>query len=299
MSYDLYPAVDEDYQFPPEVREALAVSVELRNTVIPMTQTVRNNLSGPELWDGRLVFNTTTSRIDYYDEGTTAWIQVTSEPAGIVKEYGGDTAPAYHVMADGSTYPRDGIYANLFSVYGTKYNLGGEPGTHFRVPDRRGRMGVGKDASQTEFNTLGKIGGTKTHTLTAAEMPTHGHNVNHGHSASTATDGGVDHLHSNGISDGAGTHAHNVYMGDKVVLDGPFSGHTTGTVREYSATPGDSTTGAGGHNHTINNGAADRSLNHAHGVTVNANNFDSANAGSGGAHNNLSPYIAMNYIITL
>lgn len=38
-----------------------------------------------------------------------------------------------------------------------------------------GRMPVGFDASQTEFNTGLKTGGAKTHTLTSAEMPVHTH----------------------------------------------------------------------------------------------------------------------------
>lgn len=38
-----------------------------------------------------------------------------------------------------------------------------------------GRVPVGKDTSQTEFNTIGKTGGAKTHTLTINEMPSHNH----------------------------------------------------------------------------------------------------------------------------
>src|SRR4249919_1792162 len=140
-----------------------------------MTQTQRNNLTGDDLWDNRLIFNTTTDRIDRYDEGSTTWLQVTTEPAGIIKEYGGDTAPAYHVMADGGLLPRTGIYANLFSVFGTKYNIGsgGEDGTNFRMPKRAGLTAVGVDPSDTNLNALGKIYGAKTHVLTEAEMPSH------------------------------------------------------------------------------------------------------------------------------
>lgn len=38
-----------------------------------------------------------------------------------------------------------------------------------------GRVPVGVDASQTEFNSVEKTGGEKTHTLTTAEMPAHTH----------------------------------------------------------------------------------------------------------------------------
>ena len=40
-----------------------------------------------------------------------------------------------------------------------------------------GRVLVGVDTSQSEFNTLGETGGAKTHTLTIAEMPAHSHTV--------------------------------------------------------------------------------------------------------------------------
>lgn len=39
-----------------------------------------------------------------------------------------------------------------------------------------GKVPVGVDTSQTEFNTVEKTGGEKTHTLTVAEMPSHSHN---------------------------------------------------------------------------------------------------------------------------
>ena len=40
-----------------------------------------------------------------------------------------------------------------------------------------GRVLVGLDTSQTEFNTIGKTGGEKTHTLTVDEMPSHTHDM--------------------------------------------------------------------------------------------------------------------------
>lgn len=38
-----------------------------------------------------------------------------------------------------------------------------------------GRCLVGKDSTQTEFDTIGKTGGEKKHTLTIEEMPSHNH----------------------------------------------------------------------------------------------------------------------------
>lgn len=73
MAYDLYPAVDENYNFPPEVRAALAKSVDLRQTIIPMTTTERNNLAAADKWDGRFILNTDLDRIQRYDAGSSTW----------------------------------------------------------------------------------------------------------------------------------------------------------------------------------------------------------------------------------
>lgn len=40
-----------------------------------------------------------------------------------------------------------------------------------------GKVLVGYDSSDTDFNTIGKTGGEKTHTLTIAEMPSHKHEL--------------------------------------------------------------------------------------------------------------------------
>ena len=40
-----------------------------------------------------------------------------------------------------------------------------------------GRVPVGVDISQDEFNEIGKIGGEKEHTLTVDEMPSHTHGI--------------------------------------------------------------------------------------------------------------------------
>lgn len=48
-----------------------------------------------------------------------------------------------------------------------------------------GRVLVGLDTSQTEFNTIGKTGGEKTHKLTVSEIPSHQHTVSVGNNPTT------------------------------------------------------------------------------------------------------------------
>jgi hypothetical protein len=76
MPYDYYPAIDETMNFSPAVRAALAKSLDLRNTVLPMTTVQRNNLVGADLWNGRLILNTDTGRINRYDLATVTWVAV-------------------------------------------------------------------------------------------------------------------------------------------------------------------------------------------------------------------------------
>ena len=48
-----------------------------------------------------------------------------------------------------------------------------------------GRVLVGLDTTQTEFNTIGKTGGEKKHTLTVSEIPSHQHAVSVGNNPTT------------------------------------------------------------------------------------------------------------------
>ena len=76
---------------------------------------------------------------------------------------------------DGSAISRI-TYSALFNVIGVTYGVG-NGSTTFNLPDLKGKISVGLDSSQTEFDTLGEIGGAKTHTLTESEMPSHRHSI--------------------------------------------------------------------------------------------------------------------------
>jgi microcystin-dependent protein len=61
----------------------------------------------------------------------------TITPAGIMAPYAGSSAPTGWLLCDGTSYSRTGATAALFAVVGTTY--GSVDGSHFNVPDLRGR----------------------------------------------------------------------------------------------------------------------------------------------------------------
>lgn len=118
-------------------------------------------------------------------------------------------------------------YPRLFQAIGTAY--GAPDASRFNIPWMAGKVVVGYDAAQAEFNTLGKQGGATTHTLSTDEMPSHAHRT--------------------GIS--------------------PTSA-MAGSAGGFSAI-----------------------------VTFTQNQSQSEFVGGGAAHNNLQPYITLNYMIKL
>ena len=106
-------------------------------------------------------------------------------PIGSVMEWFVETIPVNWLRLDGSAVSRTD-YKELFALYGTYYGEG-DGSTTFNLPDMRKRVPVGKDSSDSDFNTLGKTGGEKTHTLTVDEMPSHNHNVKYNTESGFAT----------------------------------------------------------------------------------------------------------------
>lgn len=105
-------------------------------------------------------------------------------PVGLMTPYAGATAPDGWLICDGAAVSRV-TYDRLFAVIGTTYGSGNGT-TTFNLPNMKGRVAVGLDAAQTEFNVRGETGGAKDHTLTVAEMPSHAHTqAAHTHSYNT------------------------------------------------------------------------------------------------------------------
>lgn len=150
------------------------------------TQTLTNKtLTSPKI-NENVALTATSTELNYVD-GVTSAIQTqlntlttsisTAVPAGVITQFGGSTAPTGWVLCDGTAYSRTVTYNNLFTAIGTAYGVG-DNSTTFNVPNLKGRVPVGLDSTQTEFDTRGETGGAKTHALTSAEMPRHNHGIN-------------------------------------------------------------------------------------------------------------------------
>ena len=124
-----------------------------------------------------------------------------------------------------------------------------------------GRVPVGVNASDSNFNTVEKTGGTKTHTLTADQIPSHQHSI-------PALSGSAT----------GGAHTHEVREANNTAI-GAYSNAKW-------------TAGGGGFGRTGDapvNRLIAASSTHSHTVTTNASWTGAT--GRGGAHNNLQPYI--------
>ena len=99
-----------------------------------------------------------------------------SLPVGSILPYGSLTPPTGYLVCDGQEVSRTD-YANLFSVIGTSFGEG-DGSTTFNLPDfREGKSAVGYSESDVDFNTLGKTGGSKSHTQTLEELAAHNHGL--------------------------------------------------------------------------------------------------------------------------
>jgi len=90
-----------------------------------------------------------------------------------VRMVGFNFAPRGWAFCDGQILPIN-QNQSLYSLLGTTY--GGDGRTTFALPDLRSRTPIHVGRSNGgEFHQLGQKSGEETHTLSAAEMPNHGH----------------------------------------------------------------------------------------------------------------------------
>lgn len=193
-------------------------------------------------------------------------------PSGSIIVYAGSSAPTGYLFCDGSAISRS-TYATLFGIISTTYGVGDGSST-FNLPDIRGRVVAGKEASASlltsalgglDGNTIGNTGGNQAITLTAAQsgVPAHTHTLTM--DAHTHTFTGSPHNHTYDKTGTYGTGA------------GGMSSHGIGENLQDT-----SSTTAGGTNAS---------------VTTTGTIANNATANASSAHANVQPTIILNYCI--
>ena len=145
-----------------------------------------------------------------------------------------------------TVYPVGSIYMSVNAT---------NPSTYFGgtwVAWGTGRVPVGINTSDTNFNTVEKTGGAATVTLTATQIPSHTHAKG---TLATAS---------------AGAHTHNLNL-TKTTWSGSSSSRVVVDSADYTALTNKATASAGAHTHTVSG--------------------STAATGGGGSHTNLQPYI--------
>lgn len=195
---------------------------------------------------------------------------------GTIYMFGGSTAPEGFLVCDGSPVSR-ATYSDLFDVIGTDYGVG-DGSTTFNLPDLSGRVVIGVSTGYSRAST----GGEETHTLVASEIPTHGHTIpSHGHTSTIkATTPKLTHTITQPAftySAASGKNATSGSSGSKC------SNSTTSTNATRSA------------NLVVSNHTATACTKS--GSVTDCAAFNSNSTGTGVAHDNMQPYVTLNFII--
>jgi microcystin-dependent protein len=248
------------------------MSVKLLSALVPpnMTTTQRDAIPAGKRPPGSMIFNTTTNRIEFNNgsDATPVW-DISGPRVGAMDDYGGTADPDIcWLLCDGRSLLR-ASYPALFAVLGTTY--GSVDGTHFNIPDFRGRVAVMVDGAAGRLSAndaIGNSGGEEKHVLTIAELAAHSH-------------GGVTGTHNQ-------DHTHTMNHDHALQIDGLGrygAGVPAGGVAASADLGGG---GAGGPVKSFNGSTGGASVGHTHNIS---------SEGSGTAHNTMMPYLVSNKII--
>lgn len=199
-------------------------------------------------------------------------------PTGSLIMFAGGSAPAGYLLSNGAIRTKGvgGTDDPLYQVIGSVFNTGGESTDQFRLPNLCGRMpiGVGTGSGLTA-RALGGIGGAEGVALIASQLAQHAHTMAHSHTANQG-----DHHH--------GVPGSPVDYGFRFVVS--ESGAQSNYLYASSAASGNrgqgvtfSTTSEEDPNITVSGSTAA--------------NTGTAPAAPAVAHENMSPFIAINFLI--
>ena len=185
-------------------------------------------------------------------------------PVGIIIPFAGKIVPPSYLICDGRTLLKTD-YTELFEVLGNTY--GSVTTTSFNIPDLRGRTIIGTGGGTNLTNRLvGATGGTESETLTIAKMPSHTH--------TGKTSGAGEHIH--GYFPFFDTSDGKLYDCGKGAGTCPFLYNPTGFLDN-----------GGDKDHRLYTNLSDE---HNHTLNI-------IPTGNSNSHNNLQPFLSLNYII--
>ena len=123
-------------------------------------------------------------------------------------------------------YPVGSIYTSVGSSATTPTEVNTLLGVGTWVAFGAGKVPVGIDASDTDFDVIKETGGSKTHTLTTAELPAHNHSAS---AAGSGTDAGNGN-YSNG---GAALYNSTPYTWNNITIGNTGSGTAHNNLQPY------------------------------------------------------------------
>ena len=238
-------------------------------------------------------------------------------PVGSITMYSKSTPPTATasggtwLVCNGTAISRD-TYSALFTVIGTTFGIG-DNNTTFNIPDLRARVPMGYNASTIGSGATARTSkavaagsGEETHELTEGELDQHTHSI----PLTTHTHGITDVTHTHSGSDSGKTasasanivdpqHSHSLQSSVTSWAGGTDYAATGTHQGNPQATPnsGSSSTGItdSGHAHSFSTTAEGTGLTVTDAGLTNIT--VTGGTGSNTAHNNLPPYLVINYII--
>lgn len=236
-------------------------------------------------------------------------------PPGLISPYAGSSAPAGWLLCDGTAVSRT-TYASLFSITSTTYGTG-DGSTTFNLPDLRGRGSVGSGTGSKAITLPGTAIGSNQITVTASPDLIQGMPVTYTGSGitglTTSTVYYVITVSSTLIS--LATSQANANAGTVITISGtPVNGILTYalTARTLGQTGGEENHGLSdnemsSHTHSpISAGSSGSGIRGFTNGSFTSNGSSGPNTetgslitivGSDTQHNNMSPFLVLNYII--